>query len=148
MDHSFFLKMREALNLSSKFDINIIHYNDNEQQEDSLVPSNIDVDDLKTRFPSHVTNLQLSLAASSDARLWEHSRFFDACFSICRPSYIKSPKPAVRKMIEGKTIDLKDVQLKNPLNGNWEALTCSWNSLLDTLDDHFYLECKLNWLSQ
>lgn len=73
MDHSFFLKMREALNLSSKFDINIIHYNDNELQEDSLVPSNIDVDDLKTRFSSHVTNLQLSLAASSDARVLEHS---------------------------------------------------------------------------
>ncbi|GKC59170.1 hypothetical protein Tco_1086768 [Tanacetum coccineum] len=41
MEHSFFLKMREALNLSSKFDINIIHYNDNEQQEDLLVPVGI-----------------------------------------------------------------------------------------------------------
>ncbi|GJT57433.1 F-box protein-like protein, partial [Tanacetum coccineum] len=41
MEHSFFLKMREALNLSSKFDINIIHYSDNEQQEDLLVPVGI-----------------------------------------------------------------------------------------------------------
>ncbi|GJZ29112.1 hypothetical protein Tco_0573759, partial [Tanacetum coccineum] len=36
-----------------------------------------------------------------------------------------------RKMMEGNTADqLKEVLLKNPHNGNWEALTTSWKSVL------------------
>ncbi|GJU41893.1 F-box protein-like protein [Tanacetum coccineum] len=38
----------------------------------------------------------------------------------------------IRKMMEGKTTDLKEVQLENRHNGNWEDLTTSWESVLHT----------------
>ncbi|GJX84109.1 putative RNA-directed DNA polymerase [Tanacetum coccineum] len=40
----------------------------------------------------------------------------------------KVEKLAIRKMMEGKTNDLKDIKVKNPHNGKWEALTSSWES--------------------
>lgn len=96
----------------------------------------------KGHFSCSVTNVQLSLETRLDEHVWEQSRFFDAFFLICHPSYIRSSNLVIRKMMEwnNTTDELKDVQLKNPNNGKWEALT---KSVLDTLTGD--LDCKLNW---
>ncbi|GKE93559.1 hypothetical protein Tco_1574654, partial [Tanacetum coccineum] len=139
--HLFFLKMRETLNLSSKFEINIKH-----DILDLVVPLGIDIDDLRRMVSYPVTNVQLSLETCLDEHVWEQSRFFDAFFSIFRPNYIRSSNLVIRKMMECNKTDIKDVQLKTRYNGKWEALTSSWKSVLDTLTGD--LECKLNWFSQ
>ncbi|GKD75939.1 F-box protein-like protein [Tanacetum coccineum] len=139
--HSFFLKMRETLNLSSKFEINI-----KDDTLDSVVPLDIDVDDLRSMVSCPVTDVQLSLETRLDEQVWEQSRFFDAFFSICRPNYVRTSNLVIKKMMEWNKTDIKDVQLKNRYNGKWEALTSSWKSVLDTLPGN--LECKLNWVSQ
>ncbi|GJU12907.1 F-box protein-like protein [Tanacetum coccineum] len=144
LGHSYFLRIREALNSSSKFDIKIRSSN-----LDSLVRRlNIDVDDLRRRvFLFPVGNVELVLETCLDEHAWEQSRFFDALFLICHPSYIRSSYHVIRKMMEGNTTDqLKEVLLKNPHNGNWEALTTSWKSVLHTLTGD--LECKLIWSAQ
>ncbi|GKD36476.1 F-box protein-like protein, partial [Tanacetum coccineum] len=83
LGHSFFLKMREALNSSSKFDIYM-----GPSILNSLVRLNdIDVDDLKRRVLFPVRNVELELETSLDEHAWEQSRFFDAFFLICHPSY-------------------------------------------------------------
>ncbi|GKC78587.1 hypothetical protein Tco_1129361 [Tanacetum coccineum] len=121
--------MREALNSSSKFDIYI-----ERSILDSVVPlDDIDVDDLRRRVLFPVENVELELATGLDEHAWEQSRFFDAFFLICHPSYIRSRYPVIKKMIEGNTTDkLKEVLLKNPHNGNWEVLTTYWKSVLRT----------------
>ncbi|GKD80534.1 F-box/LRR-repeat protein-like protein [Tanacetum coccineum] len=98
LGHSYFLKIREALNSSSKFDINIRSAN-----LDSLVRRlNIDVDDLRRRvlFPV-VGNVELVLETCLDEHAWEQSRFFDAFFLICHPSYIRSSYQAKIQDKEG-----------------------------------------------
>lgn len=108
-----------------------------------------DVDDLRRSvLLSPVTNVQLELDTCLDEHTWEQSQFFDAFFLICHPSYIRSRYQVIRKMMEGNTSDqLKEVLLKNPHNGNWEALTTSLKSVLHTLTGG-YLECKLIWFAQ
>ncbi|GJV03337.1 F-box protein-like protein [Tanacetum coccineum] len=141
--HSYFLKMREALNFSSKFDINIRRFN-----LDSVAGGlNIDVDDLRRRVLLPVGNVQLTLETGLDEHVWKQSRFFEALFLICHPSYIRSSYQVIRKMMEGNTTDLKEVLLKNPHDGKWEALTSSWISVLHTFPGHLF-ECKLNWFPQ
>nr|GEV40044.1 hypothetical protein [Tanacetum cinerariifolium] len=129
LGHSYFLKIREALNSSSKFDINIRSAN-----LDSLVRRlNIDVDDLKRRVLFPVGNVQLVLETCLDELAWEQSQFFDAFFLICHPSYIRSSYQVIRKMMEGNTTDqLKEVLMKNPHNGNWETL----NNFLEKRSSH------------
>ncbi|GKC03780.1 F-box protein-like protein [Tanacetum coccineum] len=138
LDISFFLKLWEVLNSSSKFDIHI---------ESPVAPSNIDVNDLRRRCPFPVTNMQkfkLRLCESTNVDI----RFFDAFFSIFHPCYIMSPKLVVRKMMERQPTDLKDIELKNPYNRKWETLTTSLTSVLDALTDSDWVQCKLNWVSQ
>ncbi|GKA66579.1 hypothetical protein Tco_0766387 [Tanacetum coccineum] len=142
LGRSYFLKMREALDLSSKFDINIRSAN-----LDSVVCVNIDVDDLRRRVLFPVGNVQLTLATDLDEQAWKKSQFFDAFFFICHPSYIRSSYQVIRKMMEGNTTDLKEVLFKNPHNVKWEALTSSWISVLHTFLGHLF-ECKLNWFPQ
>ncbi|GKD62723.1 hypothetical protein Tco_1300232, partial [Tanacetum coccineum] len=51
----------------------------------------IDVDDLRRRvFLFPVGNVELVLETCLDEHAWEQSRFFDALFLICHPSYIRS----------------------------------------------------------
>ncbi|GJS29691.1 F-box protein-like protein [Tanacetum coccineum] len=142
LDHSYFLKMREALNSSSKFDIYI-----ESCILDSLVHLNdIDVDDLRRRVLFPVRNVELELETRLDEHAWEQSRFFDAFFLICHPSYIRCRYHVIRKTMEEDTTNqLKEVLLKNPHNGNWEALTTSEKSDLHTFTGH--LECKLIWFA-
>ncbi|GJS40607.1 F-box protein-like protein [Tanacetum coccineum] len=100
LDQSFFLKLGEVVNSSSKFDIYI-------KERNPEVPLNIDLDCLRRRGSFLVTNVhELWLKKSSD----EHM-----------------------EMMERRTIDLKDVQYKNPCNGKWETLTSS--GVLDALTD-------------
>ncbi|GJV18866.1 putative F-box/LRR-repeat protein isoform X2 [Tanacetum coccineum] len=139
LDHSYFLKMREALNSSSKFDIYI-----ESCILDSLVHLNdIDVDDLRRRVLFSVRNIELELETRLDEHTWEQSRFFDAFFLICHPSYIRCRYHVIRKMMEGNTTNqLKEVLLKNPHNGNWEALTTSEKNDLHT----FTGEAARGWM--
>ncbi|GKB99318.1 F-box protein-like protein [Tanacetum coccineum] len=165
VDNSFFIKMREALSLSSKFDIDIIFVS-----HKALVSLKIKVDDLRRWVSFPVTNVQqVSLRTFRDERLWERTQFFDAFFSICHPSYVNArhkcfTKIMVKEMMKKKgnkwftnlvtvpthrskkkkkTTDLKDVAFKNPHNGKWEDLTTSSTSLLADL----FVDFKLNWLS-
>nr|GEX02571.1 hypothetical protein [Tanacetum cinerariifolium] len=131
VDDSFFIMLREALRLSSKFNIDILH------SSHALVSFKTKVNDLRMRVSFPVTNVQqLSLATFSDERrLWKRTHFFDAFFSIYHPSYVKArykffTKIMVKEMMKKKTIDLKDIAFKNPRNGKWEDLTKSSTRLL------------------
>nr|GEU38254.1 hypothetical protein [Tanacetum cinerariifolium] len=143
LNHSYFLKIREALNSSSQFVIYI-----ESCILDSLVHLNdIDVDDLRRRVLFPVRNVELELETNLDEHAWEQSQFFDAFFLICHPSYIRCRYHVIRKTMEGNTTNqLKEVLLKNPHNGNWEDLTTSEKSVLHTFTGH--LECKLIWFAQ
>ncbi|GKE27512.1 hypothetical protein Tco_1442896 [Tanacetum coccineum] len=93
-----------------------------------------------------VRSVKLELETRLDEHAWEQSRFFDAFFLICHPSYIRCRYHVIRKMMEVNTTNqLKEVLLKNPHNGNWEALTTSEKSDLHTFTG--YLECKLIWFA-
>ncbi|GKF96827.1 hypothetical protein Tco_0292648, partial [Tanacetum coccineum] len=89
VDRSFFINMREALSLSSKFDIDI-----EDSSHHALVSSKTKVDDERPR---------------------KRALFFDAFISICHPSYVKLKgnkcftKMMVKEMMKKKTTDLKDV---------------------------------------
>nr|GEY62444.1 hypothetical protein [Tanacetum cinerariifolium] len=143
LDQSYFLKIREALNSSSNFYICI-----ESCILDSLVRLNdIDVDGLKRRVLFPVRNVELELETRLDEHAWEKSWFFDAFFFICHPSYIRCRYHVIRKTMERNTTNqLKEVLLKNPHNGNWEALTTYEKSDLHTFTGH--LECKQIWSAQ
>ncbi|GJT78671.1 F-box protein-like protein [Tanacetum coccineum] len=133
VDRSFFIKMREALSLSSKFYIDI-----EDSSHHALVSSKTKVDDLRRRVSFPVTNVQqLSVTTFSDERPRKRALFFDAFFSICHPSYVKlKGNKCFTKMMVKEMI-------KNPRNGKWEDLTKSSTSLLADVNVDF----KLNWLS-
>nr|GEU38253.1 hypothetical protein [Tanacetum cinerariifolium] len=150
LDHSYFLKMKEALNSSSQFVIYI-----ESCILDSLVNLNdIDVDDLKRRVLFPVKNVELELETKLDEHAWGQSRFFEAFFLIYHPSYIRCRYHVIRKTMEGNTTNqLKEVLLKNPHNGNWEALTTTEKSVLHTFtgedpgseETHISREAALGW---
>lgn len=52
----------------------------------------------------------------------------------------------VTGIMEKNTSDLADVELKNHINGKWEAITSSWRSVLDRLPNQRSIELKLNWV--
>nr|GEX70658.1 ribonuclease H-like domain-containing protein [Tanacetum cinerariifolium] len=94
-----------------------------------------------------VRNVKLELETKLDEQAWKQSRFFKAFFLIFHPSYIRCRYHVIRKTMEGNTTNqLKEVLLKNPHNGNWEALTTSKKSILHTFTGH--LKCKLIWFTQ
>ncbi|CAH1441501.1 unnamed protein product [Lactuca virosa] len=155
LDASFFLKMREALALSSECKINI--------SKDYEPPSDIDIDDLRTRLPFPPANnvRRLVFETNKDECLWEHSQFFDAFFEICHPKKVVA-KPDVhfrhtnhfcklmlREVLEKKTTRggqywcryLKDAQIRP--HETWETLTNSHRSFLDGPESATYF--KLNW---
>ncbi|GJT05852.1 hypothetical protein Tco_0840314 [Tanacetum coccineum] len=160
IDQSFFIKVREALDLSSNFDIKI---------KNNFVPLNIDLDDLRRMVPFPARNVQLlSFGEHLDTKLWKHSPLFDFIFSICCPQYVKAyywssngknyRYDQMMRMMEQKTCDLKDIEIKNPGDGKWESLTNSWRSyhflcelpwrsFYDKGNDYNSDEFKLNWWS-
>ncbi|PWA97695.1 F-box/LRR-repeat protein [Artemisia annua] len=82
---SFFLQMRETLNLSSNFNILI------STSCDFIKQFYIGIDDLRRQVPNPARNVQqLSFKSCPGEDLWGHSEFFDSFFSICSPSYIKA----------------------------------------------------------
>nr|GEV76818.1 hypothetical protein [Tanacetum cinerariifolium] len=144
VDRSFFIKMRETLSLSSKFDIDI-----KDSSHHALVCLKTKVDDLRRRVSFTNTNVQQLSVTTFSERPRKRAQFFDAIFSICHPSYVKLignkcfTKMMVKEMMKKRTTDLKDVAFKNPRNGKWEDLTTSSTSLIDDV----FVDFKLNWLS-
>ncbi|GKC68865.1 hypothetical protein Tco_1114748 [Tanacetum coccineum] len=127
VDHLFFLKMREALSLSSGFDIEISYWS-----SDIVVPLNIDIDNLRRKVPYPATNVrQLLVEIDFGERMGEYLQFIDTFFSICHPNYVRvyrdkpskdinSYKQMVKWMIEKKIPEVIDVWIKDPHTGKWE----------------------------
>ncbi|GJX24916.1 hypothetical protein Tco_0231212 [Tanacetum coccineum] len=159
VDVSYFLKVREALDLSSNFDIETIY---------DFVPLDIDLDDLRRMVPFPARNVQqLSFGKYCERKLWNHSPLFDFLFAICHPCYVKTyyrtsnDKNYLYKqmveMKEKKAHDLKDIEIRNPHDGKWESLTSSWRndflfdlpwrSFYDKGNDYNADEFRLNWWS-
>lgn len=140
VNNSFFLDLREVLNLPSNFNIKITIY-----IYDNVLPFDIDVNDVRRRVLIPATNVQQIYFSLSDEILWERSAFFDAFFSICHPNYVKtfqgetyyepwklnySWKKIVTGMMERKTRinycpHLEDVEIKDLVDGKWETVTSS-----------------------
>ncbi|GJV86918.1 hypothetical protein Tco_1530856 [Tanacetum coccineum] len=141
IDHMFILKMRETLELSSKFSIEI-----KSNLSTFIMP--FDIDDARTP----VTNVEkllferISLENSQDKSL-----LIDTLFSICRPnkvevSYILAHNVAnYLSVVEKKTGNVywPNVEIRDPEDdGKWETLSTSSISLLD---EWFHCEFKPNW---
>ncbi|GKD78409.1 hypothetical protein Tco_1341030, partial [Tanacetum coccineum] len=78
---TLFLKMRGILNISSKFDIEILLTPSN-----SLVSLNTSITELRKCVPIPAPNVQqLSILTSSDHILWENSPLFDTFFLFVIP---------------------------------------------------------------
>ncbi|GJX40571.1 hypothetical protein Tco_0255561, partial [Tanacetum coccineum] len=146
-DESFFLKLREALKLSSKFNIQMSGFRFG-------VSDLFNVDDVKTIVSHPATNVeQLLLKQHTNNNVsWENSLLLDAVFSICHPIYAKT-NDQLRLRVAKYLLKLisKGVmgscEIKNPLDGKCVALTSSSLSLLDTTNPHDFYEFKLSWCS-
>ncbi|GKB75357.1 hypothetical protein Tco_0942252 [Tanacetum coccineum] len=156
IDEEFFLKMREALELSSKFNVTIF------SSCGVLVP--FDIDDVKTILLFLATSVEeLVFIKQFDNAFWENSLLFDAVFSICHPIYVKANNELNLKVAsyllnqlmvkENEIGKVVYSEIRNPLNGRWAALTSSSLSLLDTTtlrdcsDPLKLTEFKLSWSS-
>ncbi|GJU36212.1 hypothetical protein Tco_1184566 [Tanacetum coccineum] len=147
IDESFFLKLREALKLSSKFNIQMSGFRFG-------VSDLFNVDDVKTIVSHPATNVeQLLLKQHTNNNVsWENSLLLDAVFSICHPIYAKT-NDQLRLRVAKYLLKLisKGVmgscEIKNPLDGKCVALTSSSLSLLDTTNPHDFYEFKLSWCS-
>ncbi|XP_071712336.1 putative F-box/LRR-repeat protein At3g58880 [Rutidosis leptorrhynchoides] len=119
IDRSFFLKMREILNLPSKFDIEIRCI--------SYEPAKIDNEDR-----------EISDKPIYSGEIRSSEKYFCDLF-----------KPMISGLMENRIYDLKDIEFKNPAgNEKWEILTADYytSTILDISDDLFYsVELKLNW---
>ncbi|KAI3511890.1 hypothetical protein L1887_19050 [Cichorium endivia] len=157
LDASFFLKMREALTLSTKCEVCITADNFIKRTSD------IDLDDLRTRLPfPPANNVQRLEFQMIDDECRPRSPFLDAFFEICHPKYVFA-KPNVasgppinhffqvmlREVLEKKKTTttkpywpryLKHVQIG--LHQKWEALRNSHRTTCLDVPIHF----KLNWL--
>ncbi|KAL7600047.1 hypothetical protein Lser_V15G22422 [Lactuca serriola] len=89
VDANFFLKMREALELSRMCYLHI-------STDNSIPPLDIDIDDLRTRLllPPATNMQELWFETDQDEGLWERSPFFDAFFEICHPKQV-FPQPDI-----------------------------------------------------
>ena len=139
IDHLVFLKLREYLNLSSKFNIVI------RSLEDYVLSFNID--NVRTRVLFLATNVEkLSIESFEEDGLVENSvLLFDTLFSICQPLYVEAHLQMRLKAADYflKLIDmgvtenksghwpgLKCCEIRNGLKGEWETLTGSSLSLV------------------
>ncbi|KAL7602521.1 hypothetical protein Lser_V15G22173 [Lactuca serriola] len=127
---SFFLKMREALelSLSSKYHVYI-------KSHTPLLPFDMDVlDDLKAslHFPPATNVETLSFVTTLDECLWEeNSPFFDAFFEICHP-----------KLVSAKLL------LREVLERNTTRTMANWRHYLKNFQirsRHSYADFKLEW---
>ncbi|XP_071712094.1 uncharacterized protein [Rutidosis leptorrhynchoides] len=156
VDHSFYLRMRELLDISSKFDIKIVCYK-------KEVNNDVD-DDGEIRFPIPSTNVQQLTCITKSHK---EPKMLFKLLTICHPKYltiycgtsIKGSKNWFRDFFEHvkvgimvkKTCNLKDIEFKNPVNnGKWEVLTDSCITMfLDASDEWDEWECELelkpNW---
>ncbi|GJV46603.1 F-box protein-like protein [Tanacetum coccineum] len=140
IDDLFFIKLRECLNLSSKFNIVIRSF-------ESAVLEPFSIDDVRLRVLFPATNVKkLSFETFSDDGLVENSVYlFDALFSICQPLYVEAhlqmrlkaadyflelTDMGVTENKSGNWLDLKRCEIRNGLKGEWETLTSSSLSLV------------------
>nr|GEV28201.1 hypothetical protein [Tanacetum cinerariifolium] len=155
IDELFFIKMREALELSSKFNINILAYGDG-----VLVPA-FNIDDMRTilPFPATIFEELVFFITDINSVLWENSLLFDAFFSICHPIYVKANTELTLTVANYflSLIGKVYCEIRNPLNGSWVALTSSSLSLHTTtprgcifkfdFSEFEFSEFKLSWCS-
>ncbi|XP_071729916.1 uncharacterized protein [Rutidosis leptorrhynchoides] len=151
---SFFTRIWEAFNISSKVKIEVINMPD-----DYVVPYNIN---LNLKPATNVEEITFKNFSSKD--LWDHSSSpFDAFISICHPKYVKVSSIQDNhslKLVEEAMIkwtrsrsDLKDVEMKNDRNGRWETLknapisssSVEGYGLSCDLYTYFSGTFKLNW---
>ncbi|KAL7612235.1 hypothetical protein Lser_V15G09031 [Lactuca serriola] len=158
IDANFFLKMRETLTLSRMCYLNII-------TDNSKLPLDIDIDDLRTRllFPPARNVQELAFQTVADECLWERSQFFDAFFEICHPKHVFARPDSrfrhnnhfcrlmLREVLEKKTRIvywphyLKHVQIRQYRHQKWKTLTVSHRSFLDGSAPGVYMYFKLMW---
>ncbi|GJS29893.1 F-box protein-like protein [Tanacetum coccineum] len=133
VDHSFFLNMSEVLNFSSKF-----HFKLDFSGYGDVVH---DIDNLRRNLLFPAKNIQqLSLDMLFNGPWLKHI-FFDVFFSVCHPNYVSlrvDKKNYPLKLLAREVLKFwhdypKDVEIKNPLNGEWEPLTTAWISIHDKL---------------
>ncbi|CAI9273782.1 unnamed protein product [Lactuca saligna] len=158
IDADFFLKMRETLTLSRMCYLNII-------TDNSKLPLDIDIDDLRTRllFPPARNVQELAFQTVADECLWERSQFFDAFFEICHPKHVFARPDSrfrhnnhfcrlmLKEVLEKKTRIaywphyLKHVQIRQYRHQKWKTLTVSHRSFLDGSAPGVYMYFKLMW---
>ncbi|GJT37938.1 acyl carrier protein 1, chloroplastic-like protein [Tanacetum coccineum] len=133
IDDMFFLKMRAALNLSSKFKIELECYG-------FMVP--FDIDDVRRRITFPATNVEkLLLVEYSPENSLDKSLLIDVLFSICRPNQVEVSYDFAHNVanyfsvVEKKTGNVywPHVEIRDPEDGQWETLSTSTISLLDEL---------------
>ncbi|GKF18609.1 hypothetical protein Tco_0063527 [Tanacetum coccineum] len=139
IDHMFILKMRETLELSSKFSIEI-----KSNLSTFIVP--FDIDDARTP----VTNVEkLLFVRFPPTNLRDESLLIDALFSIFRPNQVEVSYPLAHNvanylsLVEKKTGNVywPHGEIRDPKGGKWETLSTSSISLLEW----FHYEFKPNW---
>ncbi|GKD18910.1 F-box protein-like protein [Tanacetum coccineum] len=141
IDHMFILKMRETLEISSKFSIEI-----KSNLSTFIVP--FDIDDARTP----ATNVEkLLFVRFPPTNLRDKSLLIDALFSICRPNQVEVSRLLAHNVanylsvVEKKTGNVywPNVEIRDPEDdGKWETLSTSSISLLD---EWFHCEFKPNW---
>ncbi|PWA98621.1 pleckstrin (PH) domain superfamily protein [Artemisia annua] len=145
IDKWFFLGMREALKLSSKFNIKMNHFSCGVS-----VPFNIDA--VKTIVAYPATNVEELILQHPNKNVFseKNSLLIDGVFSICHPVYAKT-YDGLRLKVANYFLYLimkgvlESCEIRNPLDGRWVALTSS-SSLLDTTSSHGFYEFKLSCL--
>ncbi|GJX80010.1 hypothetical protein Tco_0328159 [Tanacetum coccineum] len=132
------IKMRDALNLSSKFKIELKCYG-------FMVP--FDIDDVRRRITFPATNVEYLLFEAYDKSLCKMSLITDVLFCVCHPNYIEVNRPLThrvasfllklnkRETMEMKTGEaywphLKSGEIRNR-DGKLETLASSSISLLE-----------------
>ncbi|GKB22725.1 F-box protein-like protein [Tanacetum coccineum] len=130
IDHMFILKMRETLEISSKFSIEI-----KSNLSTFIVP--FDIDDARTP----ATNVEkLLFVRFPPTNLRDKSLLIDALFSICRPNQVEVSRLLAHNVanylsvVEKKTGNVywPNVEIRDPEDdGKWETLSTSSISLLD-----------------
>ncbi|XP_071740313.1 uncharacterized protein [Rutidosis leptorrhynchoides] len=158
MDLSFFLKLREVLNLSSTFDI----YIRGTSNDTLLTWDDTSVKNMRTRFLNPATNVK-QLHIETNEHVWKHTLYYDLFFPVCHPSGLMVELVVVKAnsdnrlfsdlMVRGilknkKKRDLKNVQMRSSGNERWEDVTLrSWKTFIDPSQPSS-VDFKLEWFTQ
>ncbi|XP_071728364.1 uncharacterized protein [Rutidosis leptorrhynchoides] len=122
MDYSFFLNFNEMLNLSTTFDIEIVH----KWCMICLIECDFDIDVLRKSVPFPNMNMRrLLFSTNTNSFSFEHLQFFNAFFSVCHPSYVTVCEPIINASDENECLSnyLVNVVMKEIIKkGYWSQL--------------------------